>query len=278
MTPPAPLPPRARCRYNLPVCVLVFNNSGIYGGDRREQRLRQLAEEGEQPSIAPPAKKTGPLAQQCWLGNALGRSRRDNRWMCRPISPSLPACPPGCMLILPGCALGRAGALLWPALHRLTHCIDRSVQAWQPPASQTTRRPPPLCLTLVISCSWRRSAAGALRWPPPTTCRCVCAACLPGRREFLAGARREESLAYVARTGWNPSTVRLLLVPGSVLCVQLQAAPLSSRWCDRGCSPLPTPPPSPVPVCAVGATRSAGHPAAYSDQCAAGSHGWGGKR
>ncbi|KAL4431652.1 hypothetical protein ABPG77_001494 [Micractinium sp. CCAP 211/92] len=34
------------CRYKLPVCVLVFNNSGIYGGDRREQRLRELAEAG----------------------------------------------------------------------------------------------------------------------------------------------------------------------------------------------------------------------------------------
>ncbi|PRW45703.1 2-hydroxyacyl- lyase isoform A [Chlorella sorokiniana] len=34
------------CRYNLPVCVVVMNNGGIYGGDRREQRLRELAAAG----------------------------------------------------------------------------------------------------------------------------------------------------------------------------------------------------------------------------------------
>jgi 2-hydroxyacyl-CoA lyase 1 len=33
-------------RYNLPVCVVVMNNGGIYGGDRREQRLRELAAAG----------------------------------------------------------------------------------------------------------------------------------------------------------------------------------------------------------------------------------------
>ena len=41
------------CRYNLPVCIIVLNNGGIYGGDRREQRLRELATAGKprQPSL-----------------------------------------------------------------------------------------------------------------------------------------------------------------------------------------------------------------------------------
>lgn len=33
-------------RYNLPITIIVFNNGGIYGGDRREIHLRQLAENG----------------------------------------------------------------------------------------------------------------------------------------------------------------------------------------------------------------------------------------
>ena len=34
------------CRYNLPVTSVVFNNGGIYGGDRRAGGLRALAEAG----------------------------------------------------------------------------------------------------------------------------------------------------------------------------------------------------------------------------------------
>lgn len=34
------------CRYRLPIAFVVFNNGGIYGGDRRERALRGLAERG----------------------------------------------------------------------------------------------------------------------------------------------------------------------------------------------------------------------------------------
>lgn len=34
------------CRYNLPVTIIVFNNGGIYGGDRRTDSLRQAAVAG----------------------------------------------------------------------------------------------------------------------------------------------------------------------------------------------------------------------------------------
>lgn len=33
-------------RYNLPICIIVFNNGGIYGGDRREAALREAAAAG----------------------------------------------------------------------------------------------------------------------------------------------------------------------------------------------------------------------------------------
>ena len=33
-------------RYNLPIVVLVFNNSGIYGGDRRQKALQDAAAAG----------------------------------------------------------------------------------------------------------------------------------------------------------------------------------------------------------------------------------------
>ncbi|KAK9828489.1 hypothetical protein WJX72_000277 [[Myrmecia] bisecta] len=35
-------------RYQLPIVVIIFNNNGIYGGDRREDRLRQAAARGAQ--------------------------------------------------------------------------------------------------------------------------------------------------------------------------------------------------------------------------------------
>ena len=34
------------CRYGLPIVVLVFNNGGIYGGDRRGDALRSAAAKG----------------------------------------------------------------------------------------------------------------------------------------------------------------------------------------------------------------------------------------
>ena len=34
------------CRYKLPIVVLIMNNSGIYGGDRRQQVLRDAAHKG----------------------------------------------------------------------------------------------------------------------------------------------------------------------------------------------------------------------------------------
>lgn len=33
-------------RYNLPLVVIVFNNNGIYGGDRRKDAVREAAEAG----------------------------------------------------------------------------------------------------------------------------------------------------------------------------------------------------------------------------------------
>ena len=33
-------------RYKLPVVLLIMNNSGIYGGDRRQQVLRDAAHKG----------------------------------------------------------------------------------------------------------------------------------------------------------------------------------------------------------------------------------------
>ena len=36
----------AAYRYKLPVVVLVFNNGGIYGGDRRPDALRVAAQQG----------------------------------------------------------------------------------------------------------------------------------------------------------------------------------------------------------------------------------------
>jgi thiamine pyrophosphate-dependent acetolactate synthase large subunit-like protein len=34
------------CRYQLPIVVVIMNNSGIYGGDRRQQQLREAAHKG----------------------------------------------------------------------------------------------------------------------------------------------------------------------------------------------------------------------------------------
>jgi 2-hydroxyacyl-CoA lyase 1 len=34
------------CRYKLPIIIVVFNNGGIYGGDRREDGLRGRAARG----------------------------------------------------------------------------------------------------------------------------------------------------------------------------------------------------------------------------------------
>jgi 2-hydroxyacyl-CoA lyase 1 len=34
------------CRYQLPVVIIVFNNGGIYGGDRRKAAVKEAAESG----------------------------------------------------------------------------------------------------------------------------------------------------------------------------------------------------------------------------------------
>ena len=38
--------PLPACRYNLPIVVIVMNNNGIYGGDRRQRELKAAAQEG----------------------------------------------------------------------------------------------------------------------------------------------------------------------------------------------------------------------------------------
>ena len=34
------------CRYQLPVVIIVFNNGGIYGGDRRKAAVKEAADSG----------------------------------------------------------------------------------------------------------------------------------------------------------------------------------------------------------------------------------------
>lgn len=34
------------CRHQLPIVVIIMNNSGIYGGDRRQEQLREAAHKG----------------------------------------------------------------------------------------------------------------------------------------------------------------------------------------------------------------------------------------
>ncbi len=41
------------CRYNLPVCVVVFNNDGIYRGDRRQSERRRRPGDDRCSSRAP---------------------------------------------------------------------------------------------------------------------------------------------------------------------------------------------------------------------------------
>jgi hypothetical protein len=40
------IPPPGLCRFNLPVVIIIFNNAGIYGGDRRQQALADAAAKG----------------------------------------------------------------------------------------------------------------------------------------------------------------------------------------------------------------------------------------
>ena len=62
-------------RYQLPIVVIIMNNSGIYGGDRRQQQLREAAHKGaaaagfgadpEPTSFVPNAKSASLLIN--WL-------------------------------------------------------------------------------------------------------------------------------------------------------------------------------------------------------------------
>ena len=75
---PHPRPPRLRacCRYNLPVTIVVFNNDGVYGGDRRPPHLRALASAGlaagGHPPGDPPPTSFVPGAQYHLLMQAFG--------------------------------------------------------------------------------------------------------------------------------------------------------------------------------------------------------------
>lgn len=63
------------CRYNLPVTVIVFNNGGIYGGDRRPEELRERAAAGlELAGCAadPPPTAFVPDARYDMLATAFG--------------------------------------------------------------------------------------------------------------------------------------------------------------------------------------------------------------
>ncbi|PSC68564.1 2-hydroxyacyl-lyase [Micractinium conductrix] len=65
------------CRYNLPVCVLVMNNGGIYGGDRREAALREAAQKGLAAGgwpADPPPTAFVPEARYHLLAEAFGGS------------------------------------------------------------------------------------------------------------------------------------------------------------------------------------------------------------
>ena len=42
----SPSPSNASCRYRLPIVIVVINNNGIYGGDRRPQLLQEAAQKG----------------------------------------------------------------------------------------------------------------------------------------------------------------------------------------------------------------------------------------
>jgi len=63
------------CRYELPITVVVFNNGGIYGGDRRPGELRERAEAGlERAGFAtdPPPTAFVPEARYDMLATAFG--------------------------------------------------------------------------------------------------------------------------------------------------------------------------------------------------------------
>lgn len=77
---PLPLPASA-CRYNLPVCVLVMNNGGIYGGDRREAALREAAQKG--------ALAVGPGA---WAASAAAGGARTRQLPAASSSPAADVC------------------------------------------------------------------------------------------------------------------------------------------------------------------------------------------
>ena len=63
------------CRYELPITVVVFNNGGIYGGDRRPGELRERAAAGlERAGFAtdPPPTAFVPEARYDMLATAFG--------------------------------------------------------------------------------------------------------------------------------------------------------------------------------------------------------------
>lgn len=63
------------CRYALPITFVVFNNGGIYGGDRREEGLRAAARTGlAAAGVAgdPPPTAFVPGAQYELLAKAFG--------------------------------------------------------------------------------------------------------------------------------------------------------------------------------------------------------------
>eukprot|EP00887_Chlorella_sp_A99_P002168 scaffold21.g2168.t1 len=71
------------CRYRLPIIVVIFNNGGVYGGDRRERALQRLAAAGLAAGAAGAARRGAPPRPR-------GGHRMASAWLAAPV-PLAPA-------------------------------------------------------------------------------------------------------------------------------------------------------------------------------------------